>query len=1044
MVDDKKTGETSHTPNPVYAVSLHDGTGAKITHVVLLGPNYEEWAKGFRVALGAKRKLGFIDGTLKEKPSDPKDVEDWTAINYLIVAWIFNTIDSRVRSSISYRETAFELWEDIRLRFTVGNEIKIYQIQNDLSECKQKPGETIMDYYGRMKKLWDDINDFDALPSCKCSGYRCDLNVVLRQRREADQVRGFLMGLEPFYATVRSQLLGTKPFPPIQLVYSQLVQEEEVRTLTQVREDATTPMAMAVRDGGKKQAKGKSRFKCTYCTKEGHTESRCWEKHGYPNDREPRRSASRDCSAANDSPKVNAILGEPEVITNMIRLNGKNAHSWIIDTGASTHVCGSDFLFESMHSIKPINVGLPNGTQLSAHKAGVVRIDNKLSIHNDHALTTIEVGDLTGGLYYLTMEEPTRVNAVAGNSEIELWHQRMGHPSTRAMEYLHAISSRNLHLAPCDSRDVRFIEHCFPFAANTGYASAPPASFDSEELFIDEEDLLHTSSVPAASSNDVVVSDINDTSNNNSTIDNNDNVDAIETPPDTETVHSNTDTEASEMGRGKRIKFDNTRNKDYVRWDKIDQHINTTLVSSTQSPTSNPVSGTPYPIANYVNCSIFSSAHQSFLAAITSDVEPSSFKEAICDSRWKKAMEEEIDALKANKTWSVVDLPPNKSAIGCMWVYKIKRKSDGSIERYKARLVVFGNHQVEGIDFVETFAPTVKMVTVRTFLALAAINNWELHQMDVQNAFLHGDLSEEVYMRLPPGFSHGLQGKVCRLQKSLYGLRQSPRCWYAKLATALCSYGFSHSSSDHSLFIYRKDSIVINILVYVDDLVIAGNDNAAITDFKHYLNKCFRMKDLGTLKYFLGLEVARNLTGIFLCQRKYTLDLLSETGILGAKPSTLPIEENHQLALSLTRRSLTAYFVFVGGSPILWKTKKQATVSRSSAEAEYRAMASATCEILWLKGLLRSLGVEHPKAVSLECDSQAALHIANNPVFHKRTKHIEIDCHFVRDEILRGTILPSYINTTSQLADILTKALGRSQFLFLLGKLGISNLHAPT
>ncbi|XP_074271206.1 uncharacterized protein LOC141595132 [Silene latifolia] len=169
MVDGKKSEDghsSSHTPNPIYVVSSHDGMGAKITHVVLLGPNYEEWAKGFRVALGAKRKLHFIDGTLKNKPSDLNDLEDWTAINYLIVAWIFNTIEPRIRSSISYRETAYELWEDIRLRFTVGNEIKIYQIQSELSECKHKLGETIMDYYGRMKKLWDDINDFDALPSC--------------------------------------------------------------------------------------------------------------------------------------------------------------------------------------------------------------------------------------------------------------------------------------------------------------------------------------------------------------------------------------------------------------------------------------------------------------------------------------------------------------------------------------------------------------------------------------------------------------------------------------------------------------------------------------------------------------------------------------------------------------------------------------------------------------------------------------------------------------------------------------------------------------
>jgi hypothetical protein len=325
--------------------------------------------------------------------------------------------------------------------------------------------------------------------------------------------------------------------------------------------------------------------------------------------------------------------------------------------------------------------------------------------------------------------------------------------------------------------------------------------------------------------------------------------------------------------------------------------------------------------------------------------------------------------------------------------------------------------------------------------------------------------------------------------------------------------------------------VELYVLVYVDDLIISGNNHKEIESFKSYLSTCFHMKDLGHLKYFLGIEVARNSNGIFLCQRKYSLDIITETGLLGAKPVGFPLDQDHHLPLAtgsplpnperyrrlvgrlvyltvtrhdlsysvhmlaqfmqkplqehwnaalrvvrylkgnpsqgiflqadsdlqlyawcdsdwascpLTRRSLTGWIIFLGNSPISWKTKKQHVVSRSSAEAEYRSMATTLCELKWLKALLVSLGIDHSPPMKIYCDSQAALHIAANPVFHERTKHIEADCHFVRDELLKGNISTQHVSTHTQLADIFTKALGKQQFDYFLGKLGIQNLHAPT
>lgn len=163
-------------------------------------------------------------------------------------------------------------------------------------------------------------------------------------------------------------------------------------------------------------------------------------------------------------------------------------------------------------------------------------------------------------------------------------------------------------------------------------------------------------------------------------------------------------------------------------------------------------------------------------------------------------MTDELQALDKAHTWELVDLPPGRSLIGCKWVYKIKTQSDGSIERYKVRLVAKGFNKEYGIDYEETFAPVALLTSVRSLLAVAASREWQLFLMDVKNAFLNGDLTEEVYMQPPPGYDHPPR-KVCRLCRALYGLKQAPRAWFEKFNSTLLQFGFTSSLYDHALFI---------------------------------------------------------------------------------------------------------------------------------------------------------------------------------------------------------------------------------------------------
>ncbi|RVW20916.1 Retrovirus-related Pol polyprotein from transposon RE2 [Vitis vinifera] len=392
--------------------------------------------------------------------------------------------------------------------------------------------------------------------------------------------------------------------------------------------------------------------------------------------------------------------------------------------------------------------------------------------------------------------------------------------------------------------------------------------------------------------------------------------------------------------------------------------------------------------------------------------EPTTFTQAVKDSNWVLAMEKEFSALQRNNTWHLVPPPSNGNIIGCKWVYKLKYKPDGTVDRYKARLVAQGFTQTLGLDYFETFSPIVKASTIRIILVVALSFNWSVHQLDVQNAFLHGTLEEHVFMHQPPGFINSqFPSHVCKLNKALYGLKQAPR---------------------------------------------HGIPNSAL----HFLAGDFKLLELTARCLFIIQHMI---------QHKYTQDLLSRTAMLESKPATTPgllgqtlSHLNGEPLLDTTlyrsmstsldihgytgadwascpddRRSTGGYGIFLGPNLVSWSSNKQKVVSRSSAESEYRALASATSEIIWIQYVLQELCLSSFSPPLLWCDNKSAAHLAANPVFHARTKHIEMDLHFIRDHVLRKQLVIQYLPSAEQVADIFTKHISSSQFLSFRTKLSV-------
>eukprot|EP00253_Pinus_taeda_P025994 PITA_25994 len=481
--------------------------------------------------------------------------------------------------------------------------------------------------------------------------------------------------------------------------------------------------------------------------------------------------------------------------------------------------------------------------------------------------------------------------------------------------------------------------------------------------------------------------------------------------------------------------------------------------------------------------------------------DPQTYAEANGHPEWEATMDEEYNSLIENQTWDLVPLPSNRKLVRCKWLYWTKKSSNGQVSRYKARLVAKGFQQVHGVDYDETFSPVAKMDSIRLALSIAAVRGWEVHHMDVKNAFLHGDLEEEIYMEQPPGYMQN-SSLVCKLKKSLYGLKEAPRAWYAKMDSYLLSQNFVRCKYDSNVYFLKKIDSLLIIVLYVDDLLITGSSTSAITNIKTALHKQFSMTDMGLLHFFLGLEIHQRDSGITISQPKYAKDLLARFHMSDCKPAATPFLSGIKLKngkdtplvdctlyrqlvgslLYLThsrpglsyagtitygihyaancslnligftnsdwagdtidRKSTSGYVLSLGSGPICWSSKKQAAIALSSAEAEYRGAVNATIQAIWLQHFLSELGISVHHPTVIWCDNQSTLKFCRDPMQRQRTKHIEIHMHFIRELIHDGIIDLQYCPSSEQIADIFTKTFTEQKFRFLRNRLWVKDASA--
>uniref|UniRef100_A0A2N9EUP8 Integrase catalytic domain-containing protein n=1 Tax=Fagus sylvatica TaxID=28930 RepID=A0A2N9EUP8_FAGSY len=959
----------------------------------LKGSNYLQWSRAVRVFLTGCGKESYLTTT---KPVDATKIPQWLKEDAQIMTWLWNSLEPDVFNNVSYLESSKDIWDTLHLMYSSEENItRIHELYQDMFSLQQ--GDRSIEEYFSL------LQDLDPIRSQILSGK--DIPTVsetyARVRRAAISSSGV--------KDERSALVGHYDTP------------QGERGDHSSRRGTHNGRGSR---GGCSGGGGRGPRKCTHCGRTNHTIDFCWKLHGklaWAN------HATIDGDNSTPTSEEQVLISKAEydsilqrassssmVVSGNTCLHSSSSPPWVINSGASDHMTdNSSLLSNILNPCSPFSVTVANGTKTSVQGIGTVSTPN-LTFSNDlKTKRTIGGGFEKDGLYYFRPFHTSIPSALRSSVSPYQWgiiHQT----SCVRTPQQNGIAERKNGPILAIARALMLQMHI-------------------PKLFWADAVLTATYLLNRMPSR------------------------VLKVKTNLIPVHTN----ASFL---------------VILALRKGGQLQESILSSPVIPTPIPFAPQAPPISQIY---LFLSLPQILdlpiaLRKISSIVVPKSYRETLSHPGWRKAMEEEMHALDLNHTWDLVHKPA-------------------------AHLVAKGFTQTYGLDYTETFSPVAKLNSIRIIISLAANLDWPLHQLDVKNAFLHGDLNETVYMAQPPGFES--KGEyVCHLKKSIYGLKQSPHAWFDKFSKTVVSHGMIRSQADHSVFFKKTKIGIVILVVYVDDIVITGSDKEGIQILINHLSSSFLTKYLGKLRYFLGIEVARSKAGISLSQRKYTLDILQDTGYLGSKPVATPMESNLKLMpdegdfiddpdtyrrlvgkliyLTITRpdisyavsvvsqfmtnprvphmnavirilkylknapgrglfyrssghlriegytdadwvgspsdrKSTTGYCTFIGGNLVTWRSKKQSVVARSSAEAEYRAMAHTT-----------------------------SIHIASNPVFHERTKHIEVDCHFIRSKVESKDIITPFIPSGSQLADVFTKALPKNAIDSICSKLGVIDIYS--